>query len=616
MQVDQTNPPVGVEPLLVLDGSGPLRDQLARAVRAAVRDGRLRAGAALPPSRALAEDLGVSRWVVTEAYGELVAEGVLDARTGSATRVGQGAWPVGRGGRTASVTPGAGDPPAPRDGTTGRSRRTTPHLSALGPGESSGSSSAWDLAGSSARSSVLGPGGSSAPSSALGRGESTSPSGEPAVEGAQAPSDGPGAVGRQTPGTTRGPSGRQRFDLGPGVADLRHLPRQAWARSAHTAVMTATPADLLGSDPLGSSVLRATLAGRLTVSRAVVADPDDVVVTHGSSDGVARVARALVASGHRALLVEDPGWPVLRDVARNAGLEPVPVPVDADGVDTHALVALAGRTGARAALVTPAHQFPSGGVLAPARREALVRWARDVDGVVLEDDYDAEFRYDRRPVAALQGLAPDRVVLVGSLSKTLAPAFGLGWLVGPRWLVGGGAHGAVAERRGGARLGGGAHGAVAERRGGATRGGGVGAGPSAGLDRSVPPPPVLHQLAFSTLVADGAYDRHLRAARTRYRRRRAALLEALATALPELPVSGVAAGLHAVLALPPGADEGRVVRLAAQRQVHVVPAGRYHAVPDGRPPALVLGYGNLVDAMLPEAVARLADAIRAEERVR
>ncbi|MBO9554672.1 PLP-dependent aminotransferase family protein [Cellulomonas sp.] len=512
MRSDQTNSLTGADLLLALDGSGPMRDQLARAVRAAVREGRLAAGAALPPSRALAESLGVSRWVVTEAYGELVAEGVLDARTGSATRVAQGAWPVQGVGGTPPVLP------------------------------------------ATARSQVA---------SSLSAASSTG-----------VPADGrPGTTVVPPATSPPPPSGRLRYDLGPGVADLRHLPRQAWARAAHDAVMAASPSDLLGAHPLGEPGLRAALAARLTVSRAVVAAPDDVVVTHGSSDGVARVARALVAAGHRALLVEDPGWPVLRDVARRAGLEPVPVPVDSDGVDTDALVALAERTGARAALVTPAHQFPSGGVLAPARREALVRWARDVDGVVLEDDYDAEFRYDRRPVAALQGLAPDRVVLVGSLSKTLAPAFGTGWLV-------------VAARR------------------------------WAGLDPSVPPPPVLHQLTFAALVADGSYDRHLRAARTRYRRRRTALLAALAAALPELRVSGVAAGLHAVLALPDGADEQRVVRLAAQRQVHVVAAGRYHVVPDGHPPALVLGYGNLVDAVLPEAVDRLADAVRAEVHTR
>jgi len=259
----------------------------------------------------------------------------------------------------------------------------------------------------------------------------------------------------------------------------------------------------------------------------------------------------------------------LRDAAAAAGLHPVPVPVDEDGTDTDALVAAAERTGARVALVTPSHQFPVGAALAPARREALVRWARSVDGVIIEDDYDAEFRYDRRPVAALRALAPDRVALLGSLSKTLAPGFGVGWLVPPDDVP----------------------------------------GARAGLDVAASAPPSLHQLACAALITGGGYDRHLRSARTRYRRRRAALLAALDRWLPDLPVTGLSAGLHVVLGLPPGVDEDRVARLAARRDVRVVPAGRYRVGTTARPPALVVGYGNLVDARLDEAVARLAAAV-------
>jgi len=569
MRTDQTTFTPHAEPLLALDGVGPLRDQLARAVRAAVRDGRLAAGSALPASRTLADTLGVSRWVVTEAYGELVAEGVLEARTGSATRVGSGAWAGPTRGAQTSTAAAARHGDGPAQGASGAAG--TAAGTAVAARSRTGARTASGAASAAASAAV-----STAASTAASIGRTV----WAGTSGGLPTGTGGGSTDR-----VGRPATRARYDLGPGVADLRHVPRQAWARAARDAVMTATPSDLLDADTRGASAVRAVLAARLRTSRAVVAEPDDVVVTHGSSDGVARVARALVAHGHRALLVEDPGWPVLRDLARNAGLTPVPVPVDADGVDTDALAAAARRSGARAVLVTPAHQFPSGGVLAPARRDALVRWARSVDGLVLEDDYDAEFRYDRRPVAALQGLAPDRVVLVGSVSKTLAPAFGIGWLVGPRWLVG------DAVPAGPGRF--------------VTSDGGP------GLDPSVPPPPVLHQLAFAALVADGSYDRHLRAARTRYRRRRTALLDALAVHLPGLAVTGVAAGLHAVLTLPDGVDEGRVVRLADRRHVHVVPAGRYQVVPDGRPPALVLGYGNLVDAMLPEAVRRLADAVRA-----
>ncbi|GEK22602.1 GntR family transcriptional regulator [Cellulomonas xylanilytica] len=455
--------------LVTIEGGQPAHVALERSLRAAVREGRLRPGDPLPPSRALARDLGVSRWVVTQAYGALVAEGALDARTGAGTRVAATSWPT-------LTAPREPDHPA-----------------------------------------------------------------QP----------------------------RPRFDLGPGVPDLRHLPRTAWVGAVRTAVSSASPGDLVTPDPRGVPALRHALADRLAVTRAVLVDADAVVVTHGAADGMTRLARSLHAAGHDHVLVEDPSWPRLRDVAAAAGLQPVPVPVDADGVDVGALVAAADRTGARAALVTPSHQFPVGAALAPARREALVRWARSVDGVVVEDDYDAEFRYDRRPVAALRALAPDRVALLGSLSKTLAPGFGVGWLVPPDDVP-------------------------------AAR---------AGLDVHAGAPPSLHQLACAALLSGGAYDRHLRSARTRYRRRRAALLVALERHLPGLPVTGLAAGLHVVLALPPGVDEHRVARLAARRDVRVVPASRYRIGAATAASALVVGYGNLVDARLDEAVARLAGAV-------
>src|SRR5690606_37110463 len=285
---------------------------------------------------------------------------------------------------------------------------------------------------------------------------------------------------------------------------------------------------------------------------------------------------ALVAAGHTHLLVEDPGWSVLRDVAARAGLTPVPVPVDDAGADVDALVAASARTGARAALLTPAHQFPTGAALAPERREAVVAWARAVDGLVVEDDYDAEFRYDRRPVAALQQLDPDRVLLLGSVSKTMSPAFGVGWTVVPaRW------------------------------REAVARAGGTTAGPS-----------TVDQLAFARLVSSGGYDRHLRAARGRYRHRRDAVLAALARELPGAAVTGIAAGMHALLALPgtpddPAPDAAHVVREAARRDVTVADLRRYQVRPAARPTTLVLGYGNLADARVDEAVARLADAVRA-----
>lgn len=467
-------PALAWETLLDLGGGAmPLRDRLERAIRDAVQAGRMPAGSALPPSRTLAETLGVSRWVVTETYGQLVAEGLLEATVGSATRV-----------------------PA----------------------------------------------------------------------GARHPSPGREPAGARP---LRAEYRRPRYDLGPGVPDLRHVPRARWANAVRGALDLLPDAELAVVDRLGHPLARAAVADYLVRSRRVVAAPDDVVITHGATDGMSGVVAGLRAAGHRSLLVEDPSWGRLREVAASAGLTPVPVPVDHDGIDVDALVAAAARTGARAALITPAHQFPLGAALTPARREAIVRWARRVDGLLIEDDYDAEFRYDRRPIAALQGLAPERVVLVGSLSKSVAQAFGLGWAVMPA---------AVRERM---RLGEGAR------------------------------PSTLDQAALARFIESGDLERHLRAARGRFKRRRAALLAALGRELPELDVTGVAAGMHAVLALPTGVRATDVCAAAAELDVAVSDLARYRASSGTpTPEALVLGYGNLSDALVDEAVDRLARVIR------
>ena len=474
MASDRTNAVLAWDTVLDLgDDDAPLVARLERALRDAVHAGRVPAGAALPPSRALAETLGVSRWVVTEVYGQLVAEGFCEARVGSGTRVASGA--------AAHAVP---KPPA-------------------------------------------------------------SP-------------------------TPARPAPRARLDLAPGVPDLRHVPRAAWLRALRDALAEAPDADLAAPDPAGHPAARAAVAAYLARARSTRASQDDVLVTHGATDGMTRLARALRSAGHRALLVEDPSWGRLRDVARDAGLVAVPLPVDDRGIDVTALAAAAARTGARAALVAPAHQFPTGVALGPGRRDALVSWARAVDGLVIEDDYDAEFRYDRRPVAALQAHDPGRVALLGSLSKTVSPAFGLGWLVlPPRWRE---------------RL---------------------------GADAGGPAPSTLDQLALARLLTDGGYERHLRAARGRFRRRRAALLDALGRALPGLPVSGLAAGLHVVLGLPGGVPAAAVVRAAAERDVAVADLRRYRvsAAPEAGAEALVVGYGNLADARVDDAVAGLAAAL-------
>ena len=225
------------------------------------------------------------------------------------------------------------------------------------------------------------------------------------------------------------PAPPPRFDFLPSVPDVSAFPRDAWARSLREAVRSITDFELGHGSPEGVDELRRALADYLGRVRGVVADPDRVVVTSGYSQGLGLVCRALAARGARRVAIEDPSNIEQRAIARRAGLEPVPVPVDDGGVVVDAL------TDEDAVVVTPAHQHPTGVLMSAERRAALCAWLRDRDAIAIEDDYDAEYRYDRAAVGALQGLEPDRVVYAGSASKTLAPALRLGWLVVPGALL-------------------------------------------------------------------------------------------------------------------------------------------------------------------------------------
>ena len=360
------------------------------------------------------------------------------------------------------------------------------------------------------------------------------------------------------------------YDFFPGVPDLAGFPRAAWVRATREVLHAMPDHALAYPDPRGAPALRAALAGHLRRTRGVVADPERVVVCAGTTQALALLGRVLRAAGTAAIAVEDPGLLPHREVLAATGLKVVPVRVDASGADVAAIAA----TGARAAVVTPAHQFPLGMALAPERRAALVAWARASGALVVEDDYDAEFRFDRQPVGAVQALAPDEVAYVGTVSKTLSPALRLGWLVLPAALAA-----PVAEAKG-------------LEDGGA---------------------PVLAQLVLAHLIDTAAYDRHLRLARRRMAARRAAVVAALAEHLPGARVEGVAAGLHAVARLPAPVD-ARALRAAARaRDVGVHPlAGGVGArrTPAGPVDAVVLGYANLPEPAIAEGVRRLAAAVR------
>ena len=470
---------------------GQLGLELQRRLRDAIRSGRLRGDAALPSTRALAADLGVSRSVVVLAYEQLAAEGYLLTRRGAAARV-------------AALQP------------------QTPAARASRP----------------------------------------------------APPAAPAAV-----------------DFRPGTADLASFPRAEWERAVRRSLATLPDAALGYGDSRGLPRLREALADYLGRVRGAIVDPDHLVVVNGLAQGLAVVARLFRGLGIDAVGVEDPGSFNTASQLDANGIGTVGVPVDRDGVDAERLFPWAGpgggsgglkeRSGSppvnslppprplRAVLATPAHQFPTGVVLGAARRRRLLAWAELVDGYVVEDDYDAEFRYDHQPVATLQGLAPGRVLLGGSTSKTLAPGLRLGWLAVPPHLA---AEAARHKRH---------------------------------IDLMAP---VIDQAAFAELLASGAYERHVRRNRARYRRRRDRLLELLAEHLPEATVGGAAAGMHLYVETP-FLDEAAVAAEAARRGLAVSGIGDYRRSPG--PAGFVLAYGHLGPDRLRRGVRLLAAAIQA-----
>ncbi|MFD8721056.1 PLP-dependent aminotransferase family protein [Streptomyces sp. NPDC059629] len=345
---------------------------------------------------------------------------------------------------------------------------------------------------------------------------------------------------------------RPAYDLRAGFPDVSAFPRAEWLRAARRA-LTAAPNEAFGyGDPRGRVELRTALAAYLARARGVRADPERIVICAGFGHGLTLLGRFLRARGADTVAVESYGLDEHWQLLTAAGLRQVPLPMDELGTDTRKL-----GPGPAAVLLTPSHQFPMGVALHHDRRAAVVDWARRTGGLVLEDDYDGEFRYDRRPVGALQGLAPDEVVYLGTASKSLAPGLRLAWMVLPPAVAG-----EVTEAKG-------------------------------GVDTCGAP----DQLTLAEFITSGAYDRHVRASRSRYRRRRDELVAALAERAPAIRVTGIAAGLHIVLRLPPGTRR-RVIRAAAERGLAVeglTPRHRHPAAAVTPPDALVLGYGTPAD---------------------
>jgi GntR family transcriptional regulator/MocR family aminotransferase len=354
----------------------------------------------------------------------------------------------------------------------------------------------------------------------------------------------------------------------PGMPDLTSFPRRDWAWAMREVLRDAPAPELGYPDMRGSRRLREVLAAYLRRVRGAVADPERIVICSGFAQGLNLACRVLVARGVERMAFEDPGYADERAIAEHAGLEVTPVAVDTGGLRIDELRA----SGARAVLLTPAHQSPTGVLLAPDRRQALIEWAVECDGTILEDDYDAEFRYDREPVGALQGLVPDRVAYLGTASKSLAPALRLGWVVCPPELAG----------------------PIAEQKWREDHGS-----------------PMLDQLALALLIESGRFDKHLRRMRAIYAARREVLATALARHAREVELRGLAAGFHAVARLPDTVDEQAVVSAAAERSIKLYPMSEYRASGATEPPELVLGFGNLTDGEIERGIEAIADLLNA-----
>ncbi|MFG2353163.1 PLP-dependent aminotransferase family protein [Streptomyces sp. NPDC048521] len=526
-------------------------------LRQAIADGRLAVGGRLPPTRVLAAELRVSRGVVTEAYRRLAEDGQVEGRRRGGTVVVAApfATPAAPGGTAAQ---GAGGWAA--QDTQSAASHSTAGAGSRGAG-SAASRSEEPTAPGTPRTGVRSTA-AQTEQAALNTLHPSTPS--TAAQTEQAAS---GALFRGVPGADVFDALRAApatVDFTPGRPDLATFPRAAWLR-AERAVLAELSAGHLGyGDPRGAPRLRRAVADWLARMRGVRVEPDEVLIVAGTAQALTLLHPVLRADGIETVAVEDPGSLGARQHLRNGGLATPPVPVDEDGVRVDALRA----TGARAVLLTPAHQFPTGVVTSGERRRELLGWARE-GGLILEDDYDAEHRYDRPPVPALRALLADRVCYMGSVSKLLAPALRTGWLVAPPRY----------------------------------RAGLIDAKRFNDLGNAV-----LPQLVLARLMESGELERHLRLLRGRHRRRRDAMIAALAEHLPRGVVHGAAAGLHLTVTYAADVPDTEVAAAALARGVKCQPLS-WHRQSPGRP-GLVLGYAATPPGVVAEGVALLGRTLR------
>ncbi|MGO8904756.1 MAG: PLP-dependent aminotransferase family protein [Solirubrobacteraceae bacterium] len=354
------------------------------------------------------------------------------------------------------------------------------------------------------------------------------------------------------------------YDFHPALPDLAGFPRDSWLRSLRAA-WRENPLDSIGyGDPRGAPQLRESLAEYLARARGAVADPEHMIMTAGFTQGFSMLCRWLVNNGVQTIAVEDPGWHPHRLIAEQAQLTVTPIPLDQEGLIVSELQSV----DADAIVVTAAHQFPTGALLSAERRASLIDWAESADKLIIEDDYDSEYRYDRAAVGALQGLAPERVLHIGSASKRLAPGMRLAWLLTPSWLTW-----QLTSMK-----------AVED----------------AGSE-------ITGQLALDDFIRRGELDRHIRRMRLRYQARRETLLRALALSLPRAAPTGAPAGLYELVRLPEDLDEPALIAAASRHGVGIQGLSTHRFTHQG-PPGLILGYANLSEPAIKHGVDLIAEA--------
>ena len=358
------------------------------------------------------------------------------------------------------------------------------------------------------------------------------------------------------------PAPRWRYDFTEATPEVALFPRRAWVRAVQRAVASAPDAALDYGDHRGRVELRTALSAYLARVRGVRTDPGRIFITQGFTQALDLLCHVLAGSGRTVLAMETPSHRGLWATVRQSGLALASCPVDEQGLRPDQLPA----AGADAVVAAPAHQFPTGAVMAATRRQALIRWARAHRGLVIEDDYDAEFRYDHTPVGAVQGLDPERVAHVGTASKTMAPGVRLGWISAPAELVTD----------------------LLARKSAADSGS-----------------PAIDQLALADLLVTGEYERHIVRARHAYRRRRDLLVHALTANLPGLAIRGAAAGMQLLIPLADGADDAGLAATAAAQGINITPLSPFHLAPSPDR-GLLAGFGRLPEHKIRPAADALA----------